>query len=135
MALSAGALAVAWISAAVAGTAYNTESGATHSFLKLLTERLEFTLERIPALGSHLIGLPDQIGGRTALLLVGIVVAGLLAENLVRLLLSRARVRGFDRLVGQSPLRAFGRALLLDVLALVGLAVAGRLVLRQIGDP
>jgi small-conductance mechanosensitive channel len=135
MALPAGGLAVAWAAAAAAGTAYNTESGATHSFLKLLTERLEFTLERVPALGGHLMGLPGQIGGRTALLLVGIVVAGLLAEYLVRLLLNRARLRGFDRLVGQSPLRAFGRALLLDVLALVALAVAGRLVLRQIGDP
>jgi len=135
IALSAGGLVFAWAAAAAARTAYNTESGATHSFLKLLTERLEFTLERIPALGSHLIGLPGQISGRTALFLVGIVVAGLLAELLIRLLLSRARLRGFDRLVGKSPLRAFGRALLLDVLALVGLAIAGRLVLRQIGDP
>ena len=105
------------------------------SFLKLLTERLEFTLKQIPALGRHLASLPDIVDGRTVLLLLGIVVAGLAAEYAVRLLLSRARLRGFDRLVGHSPLRAFGRAVLLDIVALIALAVAGRLVLAQIGDP
>ncbi|MFO1085583.1 MAG: mechanosensitive ion channel family protein [Reyranellaceae bacterium] len=128
-------LAAFCATAAVADTAYNTEAGAGGSLLKLLIERLEFTLKQIPALGSHLWAMPAQIGGRGALLLAGIVVAGLLAEFLARRLLSRARLRGFDRLVGQSPLRAFGRALLLDVLALVALGVAGRLVLAQIGDP
>lgn len=130
-----GGLAAIWMTGAVAETAYHTEGGATGSLLKLLTERLEFTLRQLPALGTHLMGLPEQIGGRVALLLLGILVAGLVAELLVRLLLSRARLRGFDRLVGQSPLRAFGRALLLDVVALVALGVAGRLVLAQISDP
>ena len=51
-----------------------------------------------------------------------------------RLALSRALLRGFDRLVGHSPLRAFGLAVLLDLIALIALAVAGRLVLAQIGD-
>src|SRR5512139_516310 len=102
--LSAAGVTLAWASASAAKTAYDTEAGATHSFLKLVTERLEFTLAQVPALGSHLLGLPGQIGGRVALLLVGIVAAGLLAEYLVRLLFSRARLRGFDRLVGQSPL-------------------------------
>ena len=78
--------------------------------------------------------LPDIVGGRTALLLLGIVVAGLAAEYIARLLLSRARLRGFDRLVGHSPLRAFGLAVLLDVVALLALVVAARLVLAQIGD-
>ncbi|MFO1161007.1 MAG: mechanosensitive ion channel family protein [Reyranellaceae bacterium] len=128
-------LAVGWASVAAAETVYNTEGGATGSLLKLLTDRLEFTLKQIPALGTHLLGMPGQIGRHTALLLLGIVVAGLMAEYLVRLLLSRARMRGFDRLVGQSPLRAFGRALLLDVLALVALGVAGRIMVNQIGDP
>jgi small-conductance mechanosensitive channel len=63
------------------------------------------------------------------------VVAGLAAEYAVRLLLSRARLRGFDRLVGHSPLRAFGLAVLLDVVALIALVVAGRMVLAEIGDP
>lgn len=127
--------AASCVTAAAADTAYNTDTGATGSLLKMLTERLEFTLKHFPALGTHLMGLPGQVSGRVALLLVAIVAAGLLAEFLVRLLLSRARLSGFDRLVGQSPLRAFGRALLLDVLALVALAVAGRVVLAQIGDP
>jgi small-conductance mechanosensitive channel len=67
--------------------------------------------------------------------LLGIVVAALAAEYAVRLLLNRARLKGFDRLVGHSPLRAFGRAFLLDLAALIALVMAGRLVLAQIGDP
>ena len=100
-----GAVAV-WACAAAAETAYSAES-TSGSFVKLLTERLEFTVRKIPALGHHLASLPDIVGGRTALLLLGIVVAGLAAEYAVRLLLNRARLRGFDRLVGHSPLRAF----------------------------
>ncbi len=129
-----GGLAASWASSAAAQTAYHTE-GATGSFLKLLADRLEFTLKQIPTLGAHLMRLPEIVGGRTALLLVGTVVAGIAAEYVARLLLSRARLRGFDRLVSHSPLRAFGRALLFDLLALVTLVVAARLVLAQIGDP
>ncbi len=129
-----GGLAAAWACSAAAETAYGTE-GATDSFLSLLTERLEFTLKQIPALGEHLARLPEIVGGHTALLLLGIVVAGLAAEAVMRLLLSRARLKGFDRLAGQSPLRAFGLAVLLDLVALIALAVAGRVVLAQIGDP
>src|SRR6266852_5979035 len=134
IAATLGVLAASWAGAVAAETAYSAEGG-TDSFLKLLSERLEFTVQQIPALGRHLARLPEIIDGRTALLLLGIVVASLAAEYVVRLLLSRARLKGFDRLVGHSPLRAFGRALLLDLLALVALAVAGRLVLAQIGDP
>src|SRR5882757_4513073 len=129
-----GGFAAAWAGSAAAETAYGTE-GATSSFLKLLTERLEFTLKQIPALGRHLASLPEIVDGRTVLLLLGIVVAGLAAEYAIRLLLNRARLRGFDRLVGQSPLRAFGRAILLDLVAVVGLVIAARLVMTQIGDP
>src|SRR5258707_10683494 len=128
-----GGFATACAGSAAARTAFSAES-ATGSFLTLLTDRLEFTLKQIPALGQHLANLPDIVGGRTALLLLGIVVAGLAAEYIVRLLLSRARLRGFDRLVGHSPLRAFGLAVLLDVVALLALVVAGRLVLGQIAD-
>jgi small-conductance mechanosensitive channel len=134
IAATLGVLAASWAGAAAAETAYSAEGG-TDSFLKLLIERLEFTVQQIPALGRHLANLPDIIDGRTTLLLVGIVVAGLAAEYAVRLLLNRARLKGFDRLVGHSPLRAFGRAFLLDLAALIALAVAGRLVLAQIGDP
>jgi moderate conductance mechanosensitive channel len=134
IAATLGVLAASWAGAAAAETAYSAEGG-TDSFLKLLIERLEFTVQQIPALGRHLANLPDIIDGRTTLLLLGIVVAGLAAEYAVRLLLNRARLKGFDRLVSHSPLRAFGRAFLLDLAALIALAVAGRLVLAQIGDP
>ena len=116
-----------------ADTAYSTE-GATGSFLKLLTERLEFTVRQIPELGRYLAGLPDLVAGRTALLLLGIVVAGLGAEYIVRLILSRARLRSIDRLVGHSPLRAFALAVLLDFVALVALAVAAHVVVVELGD-
>ena len=129
-----GGFATAWAGSAAARTAFSAD-GATSSFLTLLTERLEFTLNQLPALGRHLANLPDIVGGRTALLLLGIVVAGLAAEYVARLLLSRARLRGFDRLVGHSPLRAFGLAVLLDVVALLALVIAARLVLAQTGDP
>ena len=129
-----GGFATAWAGSAAARTAFSAE-GATGSFLTLLTDRLEFTLKQIPALGQHLAALPDIVDGRTALLLLAVVVAGLAAEYIVRLLLNRARLKGFDRLVGHSPLRAFGRAVLLDVVALLALVVAARLVLPRIGDP
>jgi small-conductance mechanosensitive channel len=112
-----------------------THEGASTSLIKLLTERLEFVAEHIPDLGRHLAALPDIVSGRTALLLVGIVVAGLAAEYAVRAILSRARTRGIDRLVGQTPLRAFGLAILLDLVALVALAIAARIVMAQIDDP
>src|SRR5207237_3411449 len=89
----------------------------------------------IPALGRHLANLPEIVGGRTAALLLGIVVAGLAAEYIVRLLLTRARLRGFDRLVGHSPLRAFGLAIVLDLVALIALPLASHIVLSRIGDP
>jgi small-conductance mechanosensitive channel len=116
-----------------AAQAVTAGEGAAASFLMLMTERFEFTFAQLPALGAHLLSLPQAVGGRTALLLVGIVVAGLVAEAIARLILSRARVSAFDRLAAKTPLRAFFRALLLDVLALVALAVAGRLVLGQLG--
>ena len=122
-----GGFATAWAGSAAARTAFSAE-GATGSFLTLLTDRLEFTLKQIPALGQHLAALPDIVDGRTALLLLAIVAAGLAAEYIVRLLLNRARLKGFGRLVGHSPLRAFGRAVLLDVVALLALVVAARLV-------
>src|SRR5262245_54641902 len=99
---------------ALAETAFAGE-GATGSFLKTLSERLAFTISQIPALGAHLASLTDIVGQRTALLLLGIVAAGLAAEYIARLLLSRARIRVFDRLVHHSPLRAFGFGLLFDL--------------------
>lgn len=131
-AFAIGALAATWAFPAMAQTVTGGHT-ATAGFLLLMTERFEFTVAQLPALGAHLLALPQTIGGRTALLLVGIVVAGLIAEFLARLILSRARVSAFDRLASKTPLRAFFRALLLDALALLALAVAGRLVLGLLG--
>lgn len=127
-----GALAAGWAFPAGAQTVTGGHTAAA-GFLLMMTERFEFTVAQLPALGAHLMGLPQAIGGRTALLLVGLVVAGLVAEFITRLILSRARVHAFDRLASKTPLRAFFRALLLDALALMALAVAGRLVLAQLG--
>lgn len=127
-----GALAATWAFPAMAQTVTGGHS-ASAGFLLLMTERFEFTVAQLPALGAHLLALPQTIGGRTAFLLVAIVVAGLIAEFIARLILSRARVHAFDRLASKTPLRAFFRALLLDALALVALAVAGRLVLGLVG--
>lgn len=133
------ATAAGGLSALLAGPALaqavHGGTGAAGSFIAFLTERFEFTFAQLPALGAHLARLPQAVGSRTALLLVGIVVAGLAAEYVVRLLLNRARLSAFDHLVGKTPLRAFFRALLLDVVALVALAIAGRLALAQIGPP
>ncbi len=119
-----------WACSAAAQSAYAADS----AFLNVLTERMDFTVHQIPALGRHLWQLPNIVDGRTALLLLGIVVAGLVAEAIARLLLSRVRVRTIDRLVPHSPLGAFGAALALDIVALVALFVAGRVVLLRLGD-
>ena len=110
-----------WACSAAAQSAYAADSAWI--VLKVLTERVDFTVRHIPALGRHLIQLPNIVDGRTILLLLGIVVAGLVAEYAVRLTLNRARLACFDRLVGHSPLRAFGRAILLDLVAVVALFI------------
>src|SRR5919198_1423048 len=75
----AAAAAVSLAGPALAETAFANE-GAPGSFLKILSERLAFTVSQIPALGVHLAGLPDVVAGRAAWLLLGIVAAGLAAE-------------------------------------------------------
>ena len=67
IAAAAGCLSLA--GPALANTAFSSEGGATGSFLKILSERVEFTVSQIPALGAWLASLPDVVGGRTALLL------------------------------------------------------------------
>jgi len=131
--MTLGGAVAAWACSAAAETAYAADSGSA-SFVKLLTERLEFTVRKIPALGHHLASLPDIVGGSTALLLLGIVAGGLAAEYAVRLLLNRARLHGFDRLVGHSPLRAFGRAILLDLIAVVAMAIVAYFIMARVGD-
>ncbi len=132
MAMATGAIAAAW-SVPDRGASGDGRAGAAANFLTLLTERFEFTFAQLPALGDHLMVLLRDLDGHAAIWMAGIVVAGLLAEFVARLALSRARSKAFDRLVANSPLRAFFRTLLLDVLALVALAVAGRIVLGRMG--
>lgn len=129
----AGSLVILFASSAGARSIPQGE-GAAGTFLQLLIERLEFTLSKLPALGQHLAGLPEMLSARTAFLLVGIVVAGLAAEAIVRVLLSR-RLHAIGRQAGQSVLKGFARVVLLDLIALIALAMAGRFVLGQIGDP
>ena len=132
MAMASGAIVAVW-TAPTAAQAVTGGEGAAANFLTLLTERFEFTFSQLPALRDHMIVLLRDLDGHAAVWIAGIVVAGLLAEFVVRLALSRARTNAFDRLVASTPLRAFFRTLLLDVLALVALVVAGRIVLGRMG--
>ncbi|WP_422000434.1 mechanosensitive ion channel family protein [Reyranella sp.] len=134
-ALAFGGFAAGWAGAAAGADTPYAASGGDPTLLALFAERFEFTLKQLPELGAHLASLPQIVGGRTALLLAGIVVAGLLAEYVARLLLGHVRRRVIDRLVGHSPLRAFALALVLDALAVVALAVAARAVVGRLGDP
>jgi len=129
-----GASAAGWAGPALAENPYAGETAST-SFVRLLTDRLEFTINAIPSLLQFLRGLPGQLPGGTWLLVLGIVVVGLVAESAARVVLSRARSRGIDRLVGHSPLRAFALAFGLDLAAVVVMAVAARAVYAQIPDP
>ncbi len=127
---AAGGLLSAWV-LPVAAQVAEAKSGGS-SFLDVLIARLEVAISHFPALIAHLLRLPEIISGtRTALLLVAIVIAGLAAEYVVRLLLRGLRVSSFG---GASVMVGFVRAALLDVVALAALWVAGRLILGQIGD-
>ena len=118
---------------AAAQTAYAVEGGAA-PFLKLLMERLDATVSHIPALLAHLARISTLFDGRATALLLGIIVAGLAAEYLARQLLLRARAGVFARHSDESPLRALLNAILLDVLALLALWVAARLVVTLLDD-
>ncbi len=134
-AVAGGIAAVSVVAApVVAQTTYGGES-ATAPLLKFLTERLEATAAQEPALLGHLANLSAIFDGRSAALLVGVIVAGLVAEYVARQLLLRVRVRIFQRHAHESPLRAFLHAILLDLLALLALWIAARFVVGQIGDP
>ena len=129
--LAIGGLFTVWdLTAAAQVAEAKTNAGGT--LLEAVSTRLELTISHFPALAAHLARLPEMIGGRTALLLVGMLVAGLAAEYLVRWLLKGVRVRGFGRLTADSALHGFWRAVLFDALAVVAFWVAGRLVLGQL---
>jgi small-conductance mechanosensitive channel len=95
--------------------------------------RLDDTLGNIPAVIAYLKGLPALFDFRITALLIGIVIAGLAAEQFARMVLQRARLRVFERHAAESPIRAFLHALAFDALALWMLWIAARLVVREIG--
>ena len=109
--------------------------GVAGMFLNTLTERVEQIFASLPALGDYLVRLPQQFGLGVTALLLGIVVAGLAAEWLARMLLQRARNGIFARHAGESPMRAFFNAALLDALALLALWIAARIAAGRVGDP
>ena len=129
-AVVAGGLVAGWAYSVAAQVA--AVSGAADSFLQVIAKRLELTISHFPVLAAHLARLPELVSGRTALLLVGMIVAGLAAEYLVRWMLRGVRLRGFGRLAAGSTVHGFWRAVLFDVLAVVAFWVAGRLVLGQL---
>src|SRR6185437_750616 len=68
-----------------------TSAGTLGPFLTILSDRIDHTIQHIPKLGRYLLALPQQFDLRTTGLLIGIVVAGLLAELIARQLLRRLR--------------------------------------------
>lgn len=113
------------------GTAFGN-GGKLGPFLAQLSDQLDHTITHIPKLGRYLQDLPQQFDLRTTALLAGIVVAGLAAELITRLLLQTVRHRIFKRHSDVSPLRAFLHGALLDALAVLALWVAARLVAAQV---
>src|SRR5689334_12405106 len=91
-----------------------TSAGTVGPFLTILSDRIDHTIQHIPKLGRYLLALPQQFDSRTAALLIGIVVAGLLAELVTRQILRRIRHGIFARHSKLSPLRAFMHGALLD---------------------
>jgi small-conductance mechanosensitive channel len=112
-----------------------TSAGTLGPFLTILSDRIDHTIQHIPKLGRYLLGLPQQFDLRTTGLLIGIVVAGLLAEVIARQLLRRLRHSAFSRHGELSPLRAFMQGALLDAVALLALWGVARFVAGAVGDP
>jgi small-conductance mechanosensitive channel len=122
---------------ATTGTAWAQAAGTDglSGFLRLLTDRGDATWSQLPAGRDYLLGLASQFSSRTILLLVGTIVAGLVAEWVARQLVVRLRHRIHTIGGRKTPLRALLQVMLLDGLALVALWAAGRVVLGQLGDP
>jgi small-conductance mechanosensitive channel len=103
--------------------------------LRVLTDRIDQIFSSLPTIGAYFATLPQLFTWRDAVLLIGIVVAGLAAEWLTRIAVQRMRARAFARHAQVSPMRAFYRAALLDALALLALWLAARWILRHVGPP
>ncbi|MBS0524987.1 MAG: mechanosensitive ion channel [Proteobacteria bacterium] len=121
----------AWAQASTFGAS----EGMLAPMLRELSDRIDLVFANLPAFFGYLAGLPGVIGLRGAALLAGIVVAGLAAEGLTRIVLRRARLGVFERHAGDSPLRAFFHGAALDLAALIALWIAARLVAGRAGVP
>jgi small-conductance mechanosensitive channel len=135
LAATAALIAAPAIAEAQARKAAASADSGVGQALSVLFDQLDRTVANIPALGRYLMALPYQFDLRQVGLLLGIVVAGLAVEYLVRRLLRPARARIWARHGHGSPLRAFLHAASLDALAVLALWVAARLVAGQVGDP
>jgi small-conductance mechanosensitive channel len=104
------------------------------AFLRLMTERIDITFSQLPEVWRFFVALAHRFEARELALLVGIFVAGLVAEWIARQLLVRVRhrIHGHGK---KSPLRSLMQVMLLDGLALVALWVAARAVVSQLGEP
>jgi moderate conductance mechanosensitive channel len=127
------ALVVANGGSAWARTGYGSGDNAIVEALDSSFRQLDSTLANVPGVVTYLKGLPGLFGFHSAVLLIGIVIAGLAAEQFTRMVLQRARLRIFERHAGESPLRAFLHAVSLDAVALLALWLAARLVVHEIG--
>ncbi|MBS0550150.1 MAG: mechanosensitive ion channel [Proteobacteria bacterium] len=130
----AAMLVAAGSQTAWAATPYGGD-GALANVLNSLFGRLDRAIGNLPAVRDYFAGLPQMFDFATVALLVGIVVAGVVAEQATRLVLARARLRVFERHAGESPLRAFLHAVGLDAVALFALWLAARAVAAQLGAP
>jgi small-conductance mechanosensitive channel len=131
------ALAVSFVGS---GGAWAQTKGAAASgeglaaFLRLLTERLDFTFAQLPEVWQFFKSLTHRFDLRELALLVGIFAAGLAAEWLARQLLVRVRHRIHGHGT-KTPLRSLMQVMLLDGLALVALWIAARAVVSLLGEP
>lgn len=133
--VTAAVLAMGGGALAQTGKSFSRNEGMFVVAVRSLADRIEQVIANFPALGAYVLGLPRQFGWRQTAFLIGIVVVGLAAEWATRLLLARARGGIFARHIGQSPLRAFFRAALLDAIALLALWIAARFMALEVGDP
>ena len=129
---AAAIMAVANGGSAWAQTTYGSD-GPLGVALDSFFHRLDLTLGNIPGVVTYLKTLPTLFDFRVTALLVGIVIAGLAAEQAARAVLQRRRMRVFERHAGESPLRAFLHAVSFDALALLALWLVARFVVREIG--
>ncbi len=104
------------------------------ALLRLLTDRIDLAFSELPEVWRFFATLGHRFDAREALLLIGVLVAGLAAEWLARQLLIRVRHRIHGH-GAKSPLRSLLQVMLLDGLALLVLWIAARAVVGQLGEP